>query len=66
MTYLENSITKDFTIGHAKQTLENILDNINVEINNPNSDLDKKDLDGIHRYLSNAISNIEVAQDYFK
>lgn len=63
MKYIESSITSSFTIGHAKGTLEEICSNINRQLNNPNSDLDKKQLDRISRHLHNAIDNIKEAEE---
>jgi hypothetical protein len=66
MNYLESSITKDFTVEHAKQTLIDICENINTIQNDPNSDLNKRKLDAIQRYLYNAIHQIDEALVLFK
>lgn len=63
MKYIESSITTNFTIGHSQQTLEEICTNIDKQLNNPNSDLDKKKLDRISRHLYNAIDSIKEAKE---
>lgn len=66
MTYIENSITKSFTIGHAKRTLEDICSNIDRCLNDKNSDLNKEGLQAISRHLYNAIENIKSAEQEIK
>lgn len=67
MTRLEHKITQSFTIDHAKMTLTDICEKINEVWNEPEtSDEDKKKLDGVHRYLSNAINQINEAKDYLQ
>jgi len=62
MTKLEHSITTSFTIDHAKQTLRVIIENINTRVNsNQLSEVDKRKLDGVSRYLHNAIGQIDEA-----
>ena len=63
MNYLECSITTSFTISHAEQTLKEICENIDRELNSNKTDLDKKELDAIHRHLSNAINCIGEAKE---
>jgi hypothetical protein len=61
--YIEQSITSDLTIGQTQEILEEICSNIDKQLNNPNSDLDKKKLDSISRHLYNAISSIKEAKE---
>ena len=63
MTNFETRITDSFTTGHANQTLESIIENVNREINDPESTLDKRELQRVERYLQNAISQIKEAQE---
>lgn len=67
MTQLEHKITSAFTIGHARQTLSIIIEAANEVINkNQCTEGEKRKLDGITRYLHNAINQIDEATTYFK
>jgi hypothetical protein len=61
MNYIEEAITENFTIGHAKDTLTSICEGIDKVKNNPKSNIDKKKIDAIQRYLYNAIGQINEA-----
>lgn len=66
MTQLEHKITDSFTIDHAKQTLQEICENIDREVNLTKDFEEIRKLEGMHRYLSNAINQINEAKDYLK
>lgn len=65
MTQLEHKITNSFTIDHAKTTLEDIQRKINDVWIGCNEE-DRRKLDGTHRYLSNAINQINEAKEFLK